>query len=74
MTQAEARSRACYRYRTPVLVGPWRRRPEKAIKDAIEANQARDRQDGVLEWNVSGEVEVSLCDHGGPCGGVYPPD
>ena len=65
--------RACYRYRTSVLVGPWRQRPEKAIDDAIEAGQARRENASGLEWQVGGEVEQSLCDQGGPCGGIYPP-
>ena len=65
--------RACYRYRTAVLVGPWRRQPEKALADAIEAGQARRQNPGGLKWNVGGDVEQSLCDHGGPCGGIYPP-
>ena len=66
--------RACYRYRTSVLVGPWRRQPDKALADAVEAGQARRQQAGDVAWAVGGGVEQSLCDHGGPCGGIYPPD
>jgi hypothetical protein len=65
--------RACYRYRTPALIGPWRRRPEKALEDAIGAGQARRVGPEGFQWTVSGEVEESLCDYSGPCGGVYPP-
>lgn len=64
-------ARACYRYRTLVLVGPWRRRPEKALEDAIGARQVR-REDEGLRWIVKGEIQESRCVDG-PCGGVYPP-
>ena len=62
--------RACYRYRTPVLLGPWRRRPEKALEDAANAGQVRG--DGA-SWVVPGDIEQSICDEGGSCGGIYPP-
>jgi hypothetical protein len=62
-------TRACYRYRTPVLLGPWRRRPEAALEDAARAGQ----RDDFASWTVPGDVEQSLCDGGGPCGGAYPP-
>ena len=64
--------RACFRYRTAALVGPWRRRPEKALEDAIEAGQVR--QDGAeIAWAVDGEIQQSKCDDNGPCGGIFPP-
>ena len=39
MTHLEdaAGERACYRYRTEVILGRWRRQPERAIDDAIAA-------------------------------------
>ena len=63
-------ARACYRYRTTALVGPWRRRAESALEDAIRAGQ----RDDCARWIVPGDIEQSICDEGGPCGGVYPPD
>ena len=65
--------RVCYRYRTTALCGPWRRRPETAHRDAINAGQIRPADDEAT-WLVSGEIEASYCDRGGPCGGQYPPD
>ena len=62
--------RACFRYRTAALLGPWRRRAEKALEDAAKAGQVRAEGAG---WAVPGDIEQSLCDEGGPCGGVYPP-
>ena len=48
-----------YRYRTPVLTGPWRDTRDAAIRDAIAARQAR--AEGPLpeslEWTVPGEIE-----------------
>ena len=49
--------RACYRYKTPVLTGPWRRRPEKALDDALRARQARCDEQGEVAWEVSGTIE-----------------
>lgn len=69
---APAAERACYRYRTPVLVGPWRRCPDKALADAVKAGQARADDGGTLNWLVTGGIEESRCDRPGPCGGVYP--
>jgi len=68
----ERYERACYRYRTHVLVGPWRRRPDKALEDAINAKQAVDDGNGGFRWVVDGEIEESFCDRDGPCGGEYP--
>jgi hypothetical protein len=65
--------RICYRYRTPALHGPWRRLPETAQRDAIEAGQILPAEDEAA-WRVAGEIEASYCDRGGPCGGQYPPD
>ncbi len=47
-----------YRYRTSVLLGPWRDGREQAIEDAISNKQARraDTEDGIL-WLVLGEIE-----------------
>jgi len=64
--------RVCYRYRTPVIFGPWRRRADTARKDALAAGQMRSG-DGEAAWRVSGEIEISYCDKGGACGGKYPP-
>lgn len=66
--------RACYRYKTPVLTGPWRRRPEKALDDALRARQARRDDRGEVAWEVSGTIERSDCHSGAPCRGVYPPE
>ena len=63
--------RVCYRYRTAALVGPWRRSLETAHEDAIEAGQM-ERCSKTGEWLVSGEIETSCCDKGGPCGGGHP--
>ena len=63
--------RVCYRYRTTALCGPWRRLPETAHRDAIEAGQIRLAEAGET-WLVAGEIEASYCDKGGPCGGRYP--
>lgn len=49
-----------YRYRTSVLVGPWRGTPEKAAADAVNSNQARrGGDDQELIWLVPGRIEVS---------------
>ena len=47
-----------YRYRTSVLVGPWRETPERAAADAVRSNQARiEARGGVLIWLVPGRIE-----------------
>ena len=47
-----------YRYRTKVLVGPWRATPVEAAEDAIRARQAHRERDGEpLRWLVCGEIE-----------------
>lgn len=47
-----------YRYRTKVLVGPWRATPVEAADDAIRARQAkREAQGEPLSWLVCGEIE-----------------
>ncbi len=75
MTHAEDQPAklACYRYKTEVLVGPWRRRPERALDDAVAAGQAWRNGGGRIYWRLDGEIETSPCDSG-PCGGVYPPE
>jgi hypothetical protein len=48
-----------YRYRTPVLTGPWRDSRAAALRDAVGAKQARiddSFPDGV-HWLVPGEIE-----------------
>ena len=66
-------SREWFRYRTCVLVGPWRRRAEKALKDALDARQAEIDPAGGLSWNVRGTIERSECQSdGAPCRGNYP--
>jgi hypothetical protein len=51
-----------YRYRTCVLVGPWRRSRRQAQKDAVAANQAQPAPDGELEWRVPGLIEERIGD------------
>jgi hypothetical protein len=47
-----------YRYRTTVLVGPWRATPHEAVEDAIRARQAHREAEGApLRWLVCGEIE-----------------
>ncbi len=65
---------SCYRYRTAALTGPWRRRPDRAIEDAVKARQVSLERGGALSWNVSGEIEHSPCHPGAPCHGIYPPE
>jgi len=65
--------RACYRYRTAALVGPWRRQAEQALRDAAKNGLVQGGSSGDARWRVAGEIEQSLCDFQGPCGGVYPP-
>ena len=49
-----------YRYRTPALTGPWRESHDDAVRDAVNAKQARydDDQPFGVEWIVPGEIEV----------------
>lgn len=65
--------KACYRYRTVVLHGPWRRSPERAIEDAIAARQARRGNGAGIEWDVSGTIQESICAPDNACRGSYPP-
>ena len=48
-----------YRYRTPALIGPWRKSARQAELDAMRARQARrdgrDRQG--MRWLVPGQIE-----------------
>lgn len=48
-----------YRYRTAVLVGPWRDSEERAARDAAKAGQIIvDREDPLnFRWVVPGEIE-----------------
>jgi hypothetical protein len=48
-----------YRYRTPVLVGPWRKSARQAEIDAMRARQARrdDRDRQAMLWLVPGQIE-----------------
>ncbi len=50
-----------YRYRTPVLVGPWRKSETMALRDALRARQAlRDERDRhAVRWLVPGRIEES---------------
>ena len=73
MARGRTTEQACYRYKTPVLVGPWRRQAERALQDAIAAGQAHKERGGDFRWTVSGEIEKSPCRPESPCGGVYPP-
>ena len=52
--------RPCYRYRTAVLVGPWRAEPETALNDAIRAGQAAREEGGDVDWRVAGEIEEGI--------------
>lgn len=48
-----------YRYRTQVLVGPWRKTARQAVLDAVHARQARrDEQNRqMVRWLVPGRIE-----------------
>lgn len=48
-----------YRYRTPALVGPWRKSARQAVLDALRANQARrdERDWHAVRWLVPGRIE-----------------
>ena len=65
--------RACYRYRTSALVGPWRREPARALDDAVKAGLVDGAEADAPRWRVTGEIERSPCARGNPCGGIYPP-
>lgn len=48
-----------YRYRTPILVGPWRDSKLKAECDAVAVGQADfEGAPGKLVWKVPGEIEA----------------
>ena len=53
-----------YRFRTSVLVGPWRKTARQAVIDAVRARQARrdDRDRQVLRWLVPGKIEETDAD------------
>ena len=46
-----------YRYRTPVLHGPWRATRDAAIADAVRVRQARRADDGSLVWEDEAGLE-----------------
>jgi hypothetical protein len=48
-----------YRYRTPALVGPWRKTENQALLDALRARQARrdERDRHAVRWLVPGRIE-----------------
>ena len=48
-----------YRYRTPALVGPWRKTARQAELDAMRARQARrdERDRQAMLWLVPGRIE-----------------
>ncbi len=49
-----------YRYRTSVLVGPWRDTREQAIADAVRSKQVRIGGLGKdLVWLVPGRIEAA---------------
>ncbi|HYJ52578.1 MAG TPA: hypothetical protein VEW04_05345 [Allosphingosinicella sp.] len=49
-----------FRYRTGVLVGPWRATREDAAADALRAGQASAPEGGgELRWRVDGTIERS---------------
>jgi hypothetical protein len=50
-----------YRYRTPVLVGPWRKTARQAVLDALRARQVRrdERDRQAVRWLVPGRIEES---------------
>jgi hypothetical protein len=58
-----------YRYRTVVLVGPWRDTEDEAVADAVRSNQARLDESGPAPiWLVPGEIESMTTEgpHGAP--------
>jgi hypothetical protein len=48
-----------YRYRTPALVGPWRKTARQALLDALRARQVRrdERDSREVRWLVPGGIE-----------------
>jgi hypothetical protein len=48
-----------YRYRTPALVGPWRKTARQALLDALRARQVRrdERNRAAVRWLVPGRIE-----------------
>ena len=54
-----------YRYRTPVLTGPWRASPAQALIDAVRARQVRIDGDGPeqIHWIVPGQIEECAADN-----------
>jgi hypothetical protein len=51
-----------YRYRTPVLTGPWRESEFEAASDAVRAKQAVDdiTQASGIRWTVPGRIEERI--------------
>ncbi len=48
-----------YRYRTPVLAGPWREGPDQALEDALKAGQARFDASGQQISMLIGRIEAA---------------
>lgn len=53
-----------YRFRTSVLVGPWRKTARQAVLDAVRAKQARRdaRSREAVHWLVPGRIEETEAD------------
>jgi len=51
-----------YRYRTPVLTGPWRDSHDAAVNDAVKSKQAVIGRGGssALRWIVPGRIEEQV--------------
>ena len=51
-----------YRYRTPVLTGPWRESEDEAARDAVKARQAEPggNSPSELRWIVPGRIEEQV--------------
>lgn len=49
-----------HRYRTDILLGPWRLTRQAALDDAVFAGQATrfGAEDGDVVWRVPGEIET----------------
>lgn len=55
-----------YRYRTEVLLGPWRATVGEAEADAVRARQAvRIPESGGLYWRIAGRIEAERGKEGG---------